>query len=216
MKKLNHALLMGAFASFALASCGTSEAPATETAADTTSSTGKTGTAIYTLDTATSEVDWKGTMLGVKSHTGTLHFKDGELTTINGELSGGSFTVDMHSYTFTDTNYAKAGSEGGTRVDLMNHLMSPDFFAVDSFPTAHFSITKVEGNVASGDLTVRGKTQQEEVKNISVTHDGNNLTATGDLTFNRKNYNVHWDSPAKDKVLSNDIVLTVKLQGKSN
>ncbi|MBX2982847.1 MAG: YceI family protein [Flavobacteriales bacterium] len=211
---MNRTLLMGALATFVLASCGTTEAPSTDT--PNAEPTGITGTAIYALDTATSEVDWKGTMLGVKSHTGTLHFVNGELTTINGELSGGSFTVDMHSYTFTDTNYAQAGSKGGTRVDLMNHLMSPDFFAVDSFPTAHFSITKVEGNTATGDLTVRGHTQQEQVKNISLTHEGNTIQATGDLTFNRKNYNVHWDSPMKDMTLSNDIVLTVVLKGTAN
>ncbi len=213
MMKMNQTLVMGALATFALASCG---APDTTTEGVTTTPTEMTGTAIYGLDTATSAVDWKGTMLGVKSHTGTLHFNDGELTTINGELSGGSFTVNMHSYTFTDTNYAAAGSAGGTRVDLMNHLMSPDFFAVDSFPTAHFTITKVEGNVATGDLTVRGKTHEEQVKNISLTHDGKTLHATGELTFNRKNYNVHWDSPAKDKILSDDIVLTVDLKGTAN
>ncbi len=212
--KLNQTLVMGALATFALASCGLPETTATE--AVTTAPTEMTGTAIYALDTATSELDWKGTMLGVKSHTGTLHFKDGELTVINGLLSGGSFTVDMHSYNFTDTNYAAAGSEGGTRVDLMNHLMSPQFFAVDSFPTAHFSITTVEGNVATGDLTVRGHTQQEKVENISLTHEGKTVRATGELTFNRKSYNVNWDSPAKDKILSNDITLTIDLKGTAN
>lgn len=214
MMNLNQTLLMGALATFALTSCGTAEAPTT--APVSTTPTEMTGTAIYALDTATSEVEWKGTMLGVKSHTGTLHFNNGELTVINGELSGGSFTVDMHSYNFTDTNYAAAGSKGGTRVDLMNHLMSPDFFAVDSFPTAQFSITKVEGNVATGDFTVRGHTQQEQVKNISLTHEGKTIRATGDLTFNRRNYNVHWDHPAKDKVVSDDIVLTIDLKGTAN
>lgn len=214
MKKTNRNVLMVALATFALASCGSSEAPATDsttTAADTPS-----GPAVYSVDAGASAVDWKGSMLGVKSHTGTLHFTEGELTTNNGELSGGSFTVDMRSYAFTDTNYAADGSEGGTRADLMGHLMSPDFFAVDSFPTAHFTITSVSGNTAQGDLTVRGHTQQEEVKNISLTHDGDNVHATGELTFNRKDYNVSWDHPVKDNVLSNDIVLNVHLHGTKN
>lgn len=213
MKKMNRNVLMVAVATLALASCGSPEAPATDA---TTAPTGQTRPGIYAVDTATSEVEWEGTMLGIKSHTGTLHFLEGQLTTNDGALSGGSFTVDMKSYTFTDTNYTAAGSEGGTRAHLMGHLMSPDFFAVDSFPTAQFTITSVDGNTATGDLTVRGRTNQEKVTNISLSHDGDKLHATGELTFNRKNYNVHWDSPMQDAVLSNDIVLNVHLMATKN
>jgi len=216
MKKMNRNVLMVAVATLALASCGSPEAPATDATDATTAPTGPTGPGIYAVDTETSEVDWKGTMLAIKSHTGTLHFVEGQLTTNDGALSGGSFTVDMKSYTFTDTNYTADGSEGGTRAQLMGHLMSPDFFAVDSFPTAQFTITSVEGNTATGDLTVRGHTQQEQVKNISLSHDGDKLHASGELTFNRKDYNVHWDSPVQDAVLSNDIVLNVHLMATKN
>lgn len=213
MKKMNRNVLMVAVATLALASCGSPEAPATDA---TTAPTGPTGPGIHTVDTENSEVEWKGTMLKIKSHTGTLHFVEGELTTNDGALSGGTFTVDMKSYTFTDTNYTADGSEGGTRAQLMGHLMSPDFFAVDSFPTAKFTITSVEGNTATGDLTIRGRTQQEQVKNISLSHDGDKLHATGELTFNRKNYNVRWDSPMQDAVLSDDIELKVHLMATKN
>jgi len=213
MMKLNRKVLFSAtLATVVLAACGTTEAPATET---TPTSTG-TEQVVYPVDTVTSAVDWKGTMAGVKSHTGTLRFRSGEMTTTGGVLSGGSFTVDMQSYLMTDTNYAKDGSPQGTRADLTAHLMSADFFAADSFPTAHFVITKVDGNTATGNLTVRGHTNEEQVRNITLTTEGPSIHATGALTFNRQTYGVSWKSPMQDMVLSNDIVLTVDLKGTAN
>lgn len=203
-------LLFGtATALIALASCGTPDtnnAPAAPVAPDAQE-------VAYSIDTATSEVDWKGTMVGVKSHTGTLHFASGELNEKGGVLAGGSFTVDMRSYTFTDTNYAKPGSAQGTKQNLMGHLMSPEFFAVDSFPTAQFTITSVEGNTATGDMTIRGHKSVEKVQNINITADGKTIQATGDLTFDRQKYGVSWNSPMKDMVLSNDIVLNIAIKG---
>jgi len=211
MNKLNSLLLLGTVAGvITLGSCGTAEAPNPEASAPAPA-TAANGT--YAIDPSASAVDWTGSMAGVKSHTGTLKFNKGEVTMANGVLSGGTFTVDMKSYAFTDTNYAKDGSAQGTRKDLMAHLMSPDFFAADSFPTAEFVITKVDGNTATGNLTVRGRTHEEQVKNIVLSMDGKTVKATGDLTFNRQNYGVSWKSPMKDMVLSNDIVLKVQLQG---
>ncbi len=210
MTTLNRSLLLGtATAMIALASCGTPETPVTTTAPVAPAAP----EVAYSIDTATSAVDWTGTMVGVKSHTGTLHFTAGDLKEKGGVLTGGSFTVDMRSYTFTDTNYAKPGSKQGTRQNLMGHLMSPEFFAVDSFPTAQFTITSVEGNTASGEMTIRGHKNVEKVENISISADGKSIQATGDLTFNRQKYGVAWKSPMKDMVLSNDIVLKIVLKG---
>lgn len=212
MMTLNRSLILGsALATFLFASCGTSETASTDASADTTVAKAMD----YAIDTATSAVDWKGTMLGVKSHTGTLHFTNGDLQTKDGKLTGGSFTVDMHSYTFTDTNYAKPGSAQGTKQNLMGHLMSPEFFAVDSFPTAQFTISSVEGTTATGQMTVRGHTSEEKLENIVLTADGKTISAAGDLTFDRQKYGVSWASPMKDMVLSNDIVLQIELQGQA-
>ena len=209
---MNKTFLFGILAgSILLASCGTGETPATEgTATDSTATAAAPATHHILADQ--SAVNWTGTMLGVKSHTGTLNFTDGHVTTAGGQLTGGKFTVDMRSYQMTDTNYAADGSAQGTRAMLMGHLMSPDFFAVDSFPTASFEITKVEGNTATGNLTVRGRTFPETVKDIVLTQDANGVSATGNLTFDRQKYGVSWSSPMKDMVLSNDIVLKVDLK----
>ncbi len=214
MNNLNSKVMLGALVgTFALASCGTAETPAADAHAVDSTANAAPATYVINVDPASSTVNWKGAMLGVKEHTGKLSFTSGNLATAGTQLTGGAFIVDMKNYVLTDTNYAADGAPQGTRDKLMGHLMSADFFAVDSFPTAEFTITKVEGNTATGNLTVRGRTNEEQVKNIVITTTGNEITATGDLTFNRQKYNVAWKSPMKDMVLSDDIVLKVELKG---
>ena len=96
---------------------------------------------------------------------------------------------------------------------LLGHLASPDFFAVDSFPTATFEIAAVEGNTATGKLTVRGKSNDEKVTDIVITEENGVAKASGKLSFDRQKYNVKWKAPMKDVVLNDAIELTVELTG---
>ena len=170
----------------------------------------------WTVDVAASKVNWAGTMAGIKTHTGTMNFASGTFKTKGPLLSGGDFIVDMKNYAMNDTNYAPDGSKKGTKAMLMGHLMSPDFFAVDSFPTAQLRISAVNGNTATGELVVRGKTNIETVTDIVVTPNADGtITASGKLVFDRQKYGVAWSSGSKDAVLNNDIVLTVELTGKA-
>lgn len=165
-----------------------------------------------TIDPAMSLVSWKGTMLGVYSHTGTLDFTQAELMMDEGEITGGSFTIDMNSMVATDENYNP--EEGSTPEKLIGHLKADDFFAVETYPTASFKITSVEGNSLKGMLSVRDKTHEETVERISMMKEGDRVMITGDMTFDRKKYDVSWDSPMQDMVLSDDIELKIQLSGK--
>jgi len=191
-----------AFAALFITACG--DSPQAET---TENSQELNGT--YTVDVANSVVKWKGAMLGIKFHEGTLRLTEGSLVLENGVVTGGSFTVDMNSMVATDENYQP--EEGSTREKLLGHLASNDFFNVAEFPTASFVIRSGEGSSASGDLTVRGNTNREVVQTIMLVEADGVLKANGNLTFNRKNYSVAWDSPMKDVVLSNDIELSIEL-----
>ena len=161
------------------------------------------------IDLAQSKVAWKGELLGVYAHEGTLKFSEGTVTVSNGEVTGGNFVVDMTSMVPTDENYKP--EEGNTKEKLVGHLSSDDFFAVADNPTASFTITEVSGNTAKGTLTVRGKSGEETVENLSVSSEGGIVKLTGSLTFNRKNYDVAFDHPAQEMVLSNDIQLNIEL-----
>jgi polyisoprenoid-binding protein YceI len=186
-----------------MGSCG--DTPSAES--DTTTETNISG--IYTVDVANTVVQWKGTMLGIKYHEGNLNLLNGSLNVEDGKVVGGNFTVDMSSMMATDSNFQP--EEGSTREKLLGHLASPDFFDVANNPTATFVIKSGDGPTATGDLTIRGINHSESVKNISLTEENGVLKANGNLTFNRKDYNVSWDSPMKDVVLSNDVELSISL-----
>lgn len=165
-----------------------------------------------TINPMASKLTWKGEMLGVYSHEGILKITKADLNMEDGAITGGSFSVDMKSMTPTDKNYNP--DEGKSPEKLVSHLSSADFFDVENHPTATFVLTSVKGNTAKGNLTVRGVTHEETVENISIAkHGEEGVVISGDLVFDRKNYDVSWDSSMKDMVLSNDISLRIILIG---
>jgi len=165
-----------------------------------------------TLNPEKSKVMWAGTMLGIYTHEGTLDMTEASLDISNGKITGGSFTVDMNTMVATDENYNP--EEGSTPEKLIGHLKSPDFFDVENYPTASFTITGSEGNTVTGMLTLRGETSEEKVKNVMMTKEGDMVKITGDMTVDRKKYGVSWDSPVQDRVLSDDMELNIELIGK--
>jgi len=78
-------------------------------------------------------------------------------------------------------------------------------------------ITSVNGNTATADLTVRGRTHSETVTDIVITPNAadSSFTATGKLSFDRQKYGVSWSSGSKDYVLNDMIDITVELSGKA-
>jgi len=194
-------LFIALIATAGLYACGSSEQ-----AADTTS--GESGT--YAVATDSSNVSWKGSMVGMYSHYGDIKLKDGSISLADGKLSGGTFTIDLKSVNPLDSGYSAEHPKEG----LIGHLSAPDFFATDTFPTANFVIKSVEGNTAIGDLTVRGKTSEEKVTDIVLDATENTVNATGKIVFNRQKYGVAWKATMKDMVLSDDIEISVSLKAK--
>ncbi len=85
---------------------------------------------------------------------------------------------------------------------------------MDSFPTAQLKITAVNGNTASGELTVRGKTNTENITDIVLTPNADgSIKASAKLVFDRQKYGVAWSSGSKDAVLNDNIELNVELSG---
>lgn len=162
------------------------------------------------VDPQSSQVKWTGKMLGIKEHFGMVQLEKGKVSMTGDQITGGNFVIDMKSISPMDTNY----TEENTQDMLIGHLSSPDFFAVDSFPKAMFTITDAMENAVKGTLTVRGQEGIETVENISVKEENGMKMVSGTLTFDRKKYDVSWDSPMKDVVLSDDIKIEVTLAAK--
>lgn len=186
-----------------LASCGggeKAELPPVEKKAEVKS----VGTT-YDVDVAVSSAHWKGEMMGMYSHEGEIKFTSGTVTTADGAIVSGEFVIDMTSMEPTDKNY----DEKKTPRELVNHLSSDDFFAVEKHPTASFSFTGPE----SGDLTIREKTNPVKLKELSLNESETMLKASATLTFDRQDFDVAFSHPAKDMVLSNDVVLSIRIIG---
>lgn len=169
----------------------------------------------YAVDASTSNITWAGHTSGAKvyGHHGNIALSGGMFTVKGGMLTGGKFEVNMKSITPLDSNYAPDGSKEGTKANLMMHLTTGDFFLTDSFPTATFVVKSVEGNTATGELTVKGKTNEEKITDIAMTEENGKAKATGKLVFDRQKYGVSWKHFLKDVLLADDIELNVELTG---
>ncbi len=161
---------------------------------------------MHKMNLAESVVLWKGTMLGIKSHEGTVPLTEGWVEAKDGKFVDGKFVADLTKITPTDESY----SEDAPKSKLVGHLSSADFFDVANHPTATFEITGQKDSLLMGNFTVRGNTHEETA--IITSHDMEEHTIEVALTFDRKKYGVAWDHPVKDKVISDDIELTAHLK----
>lgn len=163
----------------------------------------------YVVDAGASVVNWKGTMMGMYSHSGTLKFSKGKIKMKDGEIAGGTFVVDMNSMSPTDDNYDP--EEGKSKDKLVEHLKSDDFFLVSEHPTATFTIGAVTDNKAKGKMTIRGNTNEVKVNIADMHAHDNDLHVTGSTVLDRQAYDVSFDHPAEDMVLSDDLEIEVDI-----
>lgn len=216
MSKNTTILSSVALAALFLVACGPSEAEIQATKEKATADSLATIAAserTVAVDAASSTVSWKGTMLGIKSHNGTVALTDANIVVKGPSVVSGSFAVDLSSMKALDDAYAADNAKEGTRAMLLGHLSSGDFFDVANHPSAKFEITSVEGNTATGNLTVRGVTNEEKVTDIAVTEMDGVVSTTGKLAFDRQKYGVAWSSGSTDAVLNDIIELDIALSG---
>lgn len=198
------------FLAAAFVSCGTAEKKEVESSETKTPDKPKTEEVqTYSLNTDKSMASWRGSILSVKAHEGTLNFESGKFTAKGSQLLEGLFVIDMTSMVATDEAYQP--EEGKTKEKLIGHLSSPDFFDVAKFPKAILSI--VEGKTT---LTVKGHAKGVELKNVKLDSNGDNMAASAEFTFNRQDFGVAFDMGMKDMVISDDIVVSVNIDAVKN
>ncbi len=166
----------------------------------------------YTVNTDASTVKWIGAS-PIKQHDGSLKISEGSLTVAGGNITGGSFTVDINSLNNNDLT-------GEYKGKLEGHLKSADFFEAEKYPTSKFEITAVEvaaegenTHKVSGNLTLKDVT-----KNVTfpakVTVSETEVTATANFNIDRSQWNMSYgaDNSLGDKMIKPEVNLTVELK----
>ncbi len=211
MKKILYSI---AFISL-IASCQNAPEGENASTTDKQEAAKATGGSVYTVDNVTSSVTFIGTK-PVGTHTGLMHLSTGSLNVENGNITGGSFNVDMTKIESkdADTNYS---------FKLIGHLLSPDFFDAAKYPTAKFEITKCEAltNDSTGTHRISGNlTLKDSTKNVtfpakvSITDAG--VSATADFNIDRTQWGLHYgnDKSLKDKFIYPEVKIMLNIQAK--
>ena len=178
----------------------------------------------HQADTLASIIEWTGSKPAGEHH-GTINVKKGYLLSSHDSITGGEFVINMESIRDTDL------TDPDMNTKLVGHLKSPDFFNVDSFPTARFVITKaiktdtltpVPGGIAPNYLVSGNLTLKDITRNVTfrarVDTSGNKIKArTEKFVIDRSEWNVRYGSRTffdnlKDKYVNDGIALQIKLE----
>lgn len=175
----------------------------------------------FVVDTKNSTFGWTGKKL-TGEHSGFISVSSGKII-MNGDLIvGGKFEIDMKSITCTDLKDKKSNG------DLVGHLKSDDFFAVDKFPVSTFEIISSEKSTGAdasvlylnvkGKLTIRGVTE-EIIIPVSVARNNIEITCFANFNVDRTKFNVKYNSKKffesiGDRLIYDDFVVDLKLNAK--
>lgn len=216
MRNFGKVLSFIAVAAF-LASCGGPQGDKAQTGEAQEVSV-KSGDVTLNVDLAASNVEWIGTK-PTGQHNGTISISEGNLLLANGAVVGGKFTIDMNSIVCLDLTDATDNGK------LVGHLKSPDFFEVETYPTAVFEITSaeaVQGNPAAthnitGNLTMKNVTKSITFPAMVTVSDDGVTASTPAFLIDRTQWNVQYGSKTlfanlKDNFINDEISLVINLK----
>lgn len=163
------------------------------------------------IDAVKSKIEWTGKKIVGNAHNGELKVKSGTLEVKNDQIISGTVVVDMNSLTCLDLE------DKDYNAKLVGHLKSDDFFSVEKYPTATFTVkksTKFTNGKATvnGDITIKGTTKPVTAV---VTRSSNN-TYTTRLEVDRSQFDVRYGSNSffdnlGDKAIDNNFVLDITI-----
>ncbi|WCL81063.1 YceI family protein [Saprospira sp. CCB-QB6] len=166
------------------------------------------------VDVASSKVEWVGSKVS-GSHNGDMKLQSGELQVKDGQLVGGTFVLDMASINVLDLD------EESGKAKLEGHLKNNDFFEVEKFPTATFTITSVSAAEGEEGVThrIEGNLKMRDIEksvtipaNVNIT-DGAVQATTPQFTIKRSVWGIDY-SGMEDNLINDEMGLKVTLAAK--
>jgi len=171
----------------------------------------------FIADIQRSSVIWTGKKV-LGKHTGTIDMLSGKFELKGTEVLNGLVIFDVGSISSTDIKDAK------TNAQLVGHLLSDDFFGVEKFPTASFSILSADHQsddvyLISGELTIKGITAPNQFP-VTLRITGGILSVTGEVSVNRTLFGIKYGSGnffsgLGDNMINNDFTIDFTLIGKT-
>lgn len=151
----------------------------------------------YLIDTENSRLEWIGRNLSNR-HYGRIAIQRGELAIAGGFPVTGRIVLDMKSIANLDLQ------DPAWRDLLIRHLMSDDFFAVDRFPAAAFTLSgwdaqegaspEAPNGIVTGDLSIRDVTRPVRFPAIAAPQPDGSIKAHAAFEIDRTLWNVCYGS----------------------
>jgi len=156
---------------------------------------------VYTADVAKSKVEFVGSKTD-GYHPGVFTLKSGEVTVLNGKLTGGKFVIDLTSLKITD--------EAGER--LAGHLQGADFLDFSKSKEATYTINTVKYVGATkadveGTLTLKGITAPVKFSTNIRSVDAKGLFAEASFSLDRTTFGMNYGVGK----ISSDVLVNVHL-----
>lgn len=165
------------------------------------------------VDIYSSEIGWSGKSI-TDVHTGKLKLSKAEIQFKNDKLIGGVFEADMKSITCTDITDTEDNRH------FIEHIANEDFFEVNKYPTATFTIEQVKEH-GENRYEVTGKMKIKNKINpltfiANVAPDANSKRVSALIKIDRTLYGIEYGSKGKpgsekDWFIFNEFILNVNI-----
>lgn len=157
----------------------------------------------YSIDTAKSTFRWFGAKV-TNQHEGGFHVYDGSITVDDEEVTHVRINVETSSI-WTDSD------------KLIGHLKSPDFFDVETYPTAVFEASTFEPYDSAGatHMVTGNLTMLDSTKSISfpatISIDETGVRAKANFIIDRQSWGISYPG-APDDLISDDVRITFDIR----
>ncbi len=199
-----------------LSSCSSTGNQAETKAAETVKVIDASNATTLKSVTEGSFVNWRAAHLGgVEPRFGKIFIKDADFKVSNGTVVNASIVMDIASLTVE--NFPAGAEEIGK---LKGHLLSPDLFNIEKFPTAKFELTNLEkttgtyNSKVTGNLTILGVSKSITFNANVVAADDKVAIKSEDFSIDRTDwgltYNVEGTAGVPvDYIIANDVGFTI-------
>lgn len=162
------------------------------------------------------------------NHYGQFKLSEGGIQVKKNRVIGGAFTIDISSLHITD---APEILDEESKAKLAGHLLSADFFDMEKYPSAHFTITEVEpysgevpkenkvigvtnpSHIITGDLEMMGITQSVTFTAL-MNESNHSVKAEAIFDINRSDWGMAYgtDESLGDKFISPMVRIVLSIE----